>query len=100
MTDAPSRPASRSARPQPAEGLRRPAARPERRRGPRHALLAQRGVEDLQQVEVEQSVTRAATALGMTQSALSHALNRLRSSFGDALFVKGPAGMVPTGKAE
>src|SRR5881398_3131092 len=48
----------------------------------------------------EQSVTRAATALGMTQSALSHALNRLRSSFGDALFVKGPAGMVPTGKAE
>src|SRR3954470_19730769 len=48
----------------------------------------------------EQSVTRAAEALGVTQSAVSHALNRLRAFFDDPLFVKAPEGMVPTRKAE
>jgi DNA-binding transcriptional LysR family regulator len=48
----------------------------------------------------ERGVTKAADALGMTQSALSHALNRLRDYFHDPLFVKGAAGMVPTRKAE
>jgi DNA-binding transcriptional LysR family regulator len=48
----------------------------------------------------EQSVTRAAETLGVTQSAISHALNRLRAFFDDPLFVKAPEGMVPTRKAE
>lgn len=48
----------------------------------------------------ERSVTRAAQALGMTQSALSHALNRLRGFFDDPLFVKTPEGMAPTLKAQ
>ncbi|MEJ8814676.1 LysR family transcriptional regulator [Variovorax ureilyticus] len=48
----------------------------------------------------EQSVTRAAEAVGVTQSAVSHALNRLRDFFDDPLFVKAPEGMVPTRKAE
>jgi DNA-binding transcriptional LysR family regulator len=48
----------------------------------------------------EQSVTRAADSLGTTQSAISHALGRLRTFFDDPLFVKGAPGMVPTRKAE
>ncbi|MBP0625072.1 LysR family transcriptional regulator [Cupriavidus sp. LEh25] len=48
----------------------------------------------------ERSVTRAAAQLGLTQSAMSHALNRLRDYFDDPLFVKTPAGMTPTIKAE
>jgi DNA-binding transcriptional LysR family regulator len=48
----------------------------------------------------EQSVTRAAEALGVTQSTMSHALNRLRAFFDDPLFVKAPEGMVPTRKAD
>lgn len=48
----------------------------------------------------ERSVTKAAQALGMTQSAMSHALNRLRGFFDDPLFVKAPEGMVPTRKAQ
>jgi len=48
----------------------------------------------------ERSVTRAAAQLGLTQSAMSHALNRLRDYFDDPLFVKTAAGMTPTIKAE
>lgn len=48
----------------------------------------------------ERSVTRAAAQLGLTQSAMSHALNRLREFFDDPLFVKTAAGMTPTIKAE
>lgn len=48
----------------------------------------------------ERSVTRAAEALGTTQSALSHALIRLREYFRDPLFVREGSGMVPTRKAE
>lgn len=48
----------------------------------------------------ERSVTRAAAQLGLTQSAMSHALNRLRDYFDDPLFVKTAAGMAPTIKAE
>jgi DNA-binding transcriptional LysR family regulator len=47
----------------------------------------------------ERSVTRAGTRLGLTQSAVSHALNRLRYVLDDELFVRGPAGMEPTGRA-
>lgn len=46
------------------------------------------------------STTLAAANLGLTQSAVSNALNRLRSSLGDPLFVRTSAGMVPTPRAE
>lgn len=44
----------------------------------------------------EGNATRAAARLGLTQSAVSHALGRLRTLFGDALFVRSPRGMIPT----
>src|SRR6185295_6647450 len=45
----------------------------------------------------ERHVTRAAARLGLTQSAASHALARLRGLLGDPLLVRGPAGtMSPT----
>jgi DNA-binding transcriptional LysR family regulator len=47
----------------------------------------------------ECSVTRAGERLGLTQSAISHALNRLRYVFNDDLFVRGPDGMQPTARA-
>ncbi|WP_081077108.1 LysR family transcriptional regulator [Burkholderia pseudomultivorans] len=48
----------------------------------------------------ERSVTRAAQDVGLTQGAMSHALNRLRAFFDDPLFVKTPDGMTPTPKGE
>lgn len=47
----------------------------------------------------ERSVTRAADRMGLTQSALSHALARLRVRFADPLFVRGAEGMLPTPRA-
>jgi len=47
----------------------------------------------------ERSVTRAGARLGLTQSAVSHALSRLRYTLSDELFVRGPAGMQPTPRA-
>ena len=47
----------------------------------------------------ERSVSRAAEKLGVTQSALSHALKRLRAMFGDPLLSRGPRGMEPTERA-
>jgi DNA-binding transcriptional LysR family regulator len=47
----------------------------------------------------ERSVTRAGERLGLSQSAISHALNRLRYVLGDELFVRGPDGMQPTSRA-
>jgi len=47
----------------------------------------------------ERSVTRAGARLGLTQSAVSHALNRLRYGLDDELFVRGPTGMQPTPRA-
>jgi DNA-binding transcriptional LysR family regulator len=47
----------------------------------------------------ERSATRAGTRLGLTQSAISHALNRLRYVLKDELFVRGPEGMQPTERA-
>ncbi len=46
------------------------------------------------------SVTAAANALGITQSAVSHQLDRLRAIVGDALFVKSGRGIAPTARAE
>lgn len=47
----------------------------------------------------ENSVTRTGLRLGLTQSAVSHALNRLRYMLDDDLFVRGPHGMQPTSRA-
>lgn len=48
----------------------------------------------------EGSLTRAAQVLAITQPAASHALRRLHSAVGEALFVRHAAGMTPTPKAE
>lgn len=48
----------------------------------------------------EGSVSRAAERLGLTQSAASHALNRLRERFGDQLFVRSGTRMSPTPEGE
>lgn len=48
----------------------------------------------------ERSVTAAGKRLGMSQPAMSHALNRLRYLLKDQLFIRTPAGMVPTPRAE
>jgi DNA-binding transcriptional LysR family regulator len=47
----------------------------------------------------EGGVTAAARRLNLTQSAVSHALNRLRQRIGDPLFVRSPSGMRPTPRA-
>ena len=46
------------------------------------------------------SITAAAQSLGVTQSAVSHLLNKLRAITGDALFVKSGRGIVATARAE
>jgi DNA-binding transcriptional LysR family regulator len=50
-------------------------------------------------VLASRSTTRAAAHLGLTQSAVSNALNRLRTALGDPLFVRTPEGMMPTPRA-
>ncbi|KRB42533.1 LysR family transcriptional regulator [Phenylobacterium sp. Root700] len=47
----------------------------------------------------EESATRAGARLGLTQSAVSHALGRLRASLGDELFLRGPTGLRATPRA-
>jgi DNA-binding transcriptional LysR family regulator len=47
----------------------------------------------------ERAVTRAATRIGLSQPAMSHALSRLRDLFADDLFVRTPGGMEPTARA-
>src|SRR6202166_2078427 len=47
----------------------------------------------------ERNVTRAAERNGLTQPAVSKALNRLRSLFGDPLFVRRDRAMEPTARA-
>ncbi|WP_297792663.1 LysR family transcriptional regulator [uncultured Marinobacter sp.] len=44
----------------------------------------------------EGSVSRAAIRLGVSQSAVSHTLDRLRQALGDPLFVKSGRGITPT----
>jgi DNA-binding transcriptional LysR family regulator len=48
----------------------------------------------------ERNVTKAALRIGITQSATSHALARLRKLTGDELLIRGRDGMVPTLRAE
>jgi DNA-binding transcriptional LysR family regulator len=52
------------------------------------------------QLLAERNVSRAAQALGLSQPAVSNALARLRKLLGDELFLRTPAGMVPTPFAE
>jgi DNA-binding transcriptional LysR family regulator len=47
----------------------------------------------------ERSTTRAADRLGLTQSAVSRLLGRLRASLGDPLFVRTSRGLEPTERA-
>lgn len=48
----------------------------------------------------ERNVTTAASSIGLTQPTFSHALNRLRKTCGDPLFVRTAKGMQPTAAAE
>ncbi|WP_437914045.1 LysR family transcriptional regulator [Sorangium sp. So ce302] len=48
----------------------------------------------------ERHLTRAGKRLGLTQSATSHALGRLRRLFGDPLFVRTSRGLAPTARAQ
>jgi DNA-binding transcriptional LysR family regulator len=51
-------------------------------------------------LERERNVSRAAAALGLTQPAISNALQRLRLQCGDPLFVRTSGGMQATPRAE
>ena len=53
-----------------------------------------------QQLIVERSVSKVAANLELTQPAVSNTLAKLRRTFGDDLFVRTPAGMMPTPFAE
>ena len=48
----------------------------------------------------ERNVTRAAARLGLSQSAMSASLSRLRQVFGDPLLLRTAGGMLPTSKGE
>jgi DNA-binding transcriptional LysR family regulator len=50
----------------------------------------------LERIYAQESITRAAQQLNLSQSAVSHALNRLRELLGDALFERYGNTMVPT----
>ena len=52
------------------------------------------------QLMVEGRVSKVADNLGLTQPAVSNSLAKMRRLFGDDLFVRTPAGMVPTPFAE
>lgn len=70
-----------------------------------HAPHTRSAVSDLNLLRVfaalmeERSVTRAGERLALSQSAVSHALSRLRDVLGDELFVRSAAGMNPTPRA-
>jgi DNA-binding transcriptional LysR family regulator len=66
----------------------------------RHASPDLNLLEALDALLGELNVTRAAARLGISQSAMSHKLARLRDFFGDPLLVGGRGGMAPTPEAE
>lgn len=53
----------------------------------------------LEALLAERHITRAAQRCGVTQSAMSHALRRLRDTLGDPLLVRGRSGFVLTPRA-
>lgn len=65
-----------------------------------HSDLDSRLLQLVVVVVEERSVTRAAERLGVTQSAVSHLLDKLRGIVGDPLVVKAGRGIVPTARAE
>lgn len=65
-----------------------------------HSELDGRLLQLLVAVVEERSVTRAAERLGVTQSAVSHLLEKLRAIVGDPVVVKAGRGVVPTVRAE
>ncbi|HMW24101.1 MAG TPA: LysR family transcriptional regulator [Burkholderiaceae bacterium] len=54
----------------------------------------------LRSVYATRHVSRAGDELGMTQSAVSNALRRLRQRLGDELFIRSAQGMLPTARVE
>ena len=54
----------------------------------------------LEALLAERSVTRAAARLGLTPSAMSHTLSRLRATFEDELLVRTRGGMIATPRGE
>ncbi|SEP72316.1 LysR family transcriptional regulator [Thalassovita taeanensis] len=54
----------------------------------------------LRMVHAHQSFSRAADALGVTQSTISYAIDRLRRAFSDPLFVRQGGGIVTTDRCE
>jgi DNA-binding transcriptional LysR family regulator len=52
------------------------------------------------QLHRERHLSRAALRVGLSQPAMSRALARLRTTFADELFVRTPAGMIPTARAD
>ncbi|MBN9411956.1 MAG: LysR family transcriptional regulator [Burkholderiales bacterium] len=58
------------------------------------------GLQVFDMVMREGNVTRAAERLALTQSAVSHALARLRHIHGDPLFVRAAGGVRPTPRAQ
>lgn len=52
----------------------------------------------LDAIFAERNISRAAKRVHLSQSAVSHALARLRELFGDPLFVRTPTGMLPTAR--
>ncbi len=57
-------------------------------------------LKTLQVLLEEQNVSRTASRLALSQSAVSHALGRLRTFFNDPLLIKVKNGMTPTAMAE
>ncbi|MET4219621.1 DNA-binding transcriptional LysR family regulator [Bradyrhizobium sp. LB14.3] len=53
----------------------------------------------LETLVAERSASKAAQRMGLTQSAVSHSLRRLRDIFNEPLFVRLPSGMEPTRRA-
>jgi DNA-binding transcriptional LysR family regulator len=52
-----------------------------------------------EEVMASGKLSAAAKRVGLTQSAVSHALKRLREIFGDELFIRTPRGVLPTPRA-
>jgi DNA-binding transcriptional LysR family regulator len=65
-----------------------------------HSDLDGRLLQLLLAVVEERSITRAAVRLGVTQSAVSHLLDKLRGIVGDPVVVKAGRGIMPTARAE
>lgn len=65
-----------------------------------HSALDGHLLQLLVAVFEEGSITRAAQRLGVTQSAVSHLLDKLRAIVGDPLFVRSGRGIVATTRAE